>query len=1590
MDDVVPPADIFMPDLVNDDGFPVYCSERFGDFVEETGEEDAPRLIFDGGDDDFEWPEEGVEKVQRLALTRNSFMLYCGRTLAPDLIPEADGTCGKNDCENGGCDECAGVSCPACRTTASAPSTRIEILRRVFPALTQFHEDAISGVLRRHHGDIVAAADYIQGNLFQGLKLSMALSARSTTIAPPQLSENVRQQVQHLQETLQVAEDEAEYALRHNEYNAEQAAEYLLDELSTVRDLILSEKQKKQEMVKEAKRWNEQRREAILNAYTKSTNATLPDAESFPSLWNDRTRVMPPMIEVRGHRMIVAIEAHYCVLCVGPVPSRIGGLYYCQACGLCEGCIQTAFGNAPVVLRCPARANGGHLHHHPLKFTGIPSHCIICDMANLPVEANLCLSSPAIWSCSSCSMDFCPYCISHPVPDGFNRRLCSIVKTEEVHEAAATLEEPDELREYFSSMGVLRDENGGVAAVEQEFHLPLPPRSLTRQTTATAEREVARAWEGEVSQDVLVVLGTGTVGDEERVTVPQRTNRNTTRQAIPTPLTTAEGVLLGASQEALDNFQSDVSTVAAADVTYAEDLLRRAQAAPNNLTGEAIHNAIASGRLSIAGALLLSQAYAPTSSTADSAQHDENSSDDVTCWCGDIIDTKSSPDGAVGCLGGHAMHPSCAADLLLGGGRCPTCRQPLFYSRIAGSEIQVAAKFAKQEILRIHDEERQRVKTQLEELTKQGTKLSFNVGDIVLISPDNDFCRKAQLEDPIVGGWEEDMSRSCGREGVTTEIVSGEEGETVSVKVHTLGRHSYTQLIREFRCPTCSSLTEDYTGRHKCRYCNYCDRCCRRTLRACPHSTSDWFWSPSALTLVRRQGALSLAHETVFESEASAAVGRVERHILRLKCELIAVKKAREAVKAESERNIATLGLPKVGRGLSIGSNTAIVDMVASGVSAADWQRARHLLVMARQWGNSEEAKSRRAGLYSSVRSGDLDSVARLVRSYNVVRTVEALKWTDATSTSMEYIVAPYAQADLRAFPRFNSPKTGFSLGPLSRFRSKLEILDDNGLIWLHVFCPPIAERASMDVAPLTPSNAKIGARVRFKDGTPGVLTSVTRIDEGTQLHVTVGLRDGTNVSTSEIREIDYVFNGTPPPPPQGWLCSRPGGAGSRAIVSAAETKLRCFGCGDRMNSHEYESIRYDVAKGEKVQKGDTLLVAATLEAVVVESTEAGYVLCSFSATSTIKVDEGMKGYSEDCSVWYRPEDLVLPTSEARSVCDDDDTVSIGGKEMTRRELFLKCDRDDLLAKNMWNEAKRDGNAEDMIEAGRRFASCAKGHVLHARCLQGALVAGRCCPAPGCREPLWVPTVTRTRNDGNACCGSTPRNVQAQTEALQAASELPGHEAIVAVREAEGLEETNDLRQAGFDSLKMCPLCCSGPLFNGECSDMAAHHGQCSVNALRFGSENDCTPTGPFRVAASEIAARVAQMSANETVLDILPKCETHNALVIFNGCMVCGHLFTDTSWTDLPNWDSSAKALLELDKKTRHAARLLSEQVRTEAALLQFERDALWEASGEGVIDVNGEFGWGGSSLDNTIEPPPMPPPSMLLEVVVDQPGDY
>jgi len=1166
--------------------------------------------------------------------------------------------------------------------------------------------------------------------------------------------------------------------------------------------------------------------------------------------------------------------------------------------------------NAPVlgtkaVFRCPGRANGSHLHQHPLTFKQSPRH--ICH-----VKGNGCAPNYALWICDECDFYACQVCMSNPAPAGYNRKLGRIIpenQQQNQEQAMSRTMEDEELHKIFTS--------------------PIPLVDREAFDADAAEREAARIWDTS-NESLIVKLGGGTVGQNATNTSRENISEEETpvnfddedddvyssdndeeddrSRLLPTPLLASEGFLRSDAVNAFDLFRarSDASTTTAIDEVQVEDLLLRAEAADARLTRRSIHDAISEGRLGLAGILLLSQAYAPVPLSTKQQTGAESTANDAGyqyCWCGDIIDRRTAPDGAVGCLGGHAMHASCAADLLLGGGQCPTCRQPIFYSKVDGAEANAAIEFAKAEIKRVQRAERQKIKQNLEE---SGEDPSFEVGDVVLVLSDVETCKQAQLADPIYGGWEEDMSMGCGLAGRVIETTK--DVDRSAVRVRSMGHHVLRAIEDDehSKCPTCDySVPSRYTGEMVCRLCLNCVTCCRRTLGSCEQVSQEWTWNASVLTLMRRSGGVGLGHETVFKDKVSADRAKTERHILRLRGELVAVKKAREKVKEETEHLVAGLGQQRVTREFSQGSADALRRVADSGVSAADCQRARHLLLLARQWGDSKEAIEKRRSLYGCVQNGDSDSAGRIVRGYNARKFLETAMWADATRKNPEYVVEQFAQADLRAFPDIAAPRTGFTLESGSKFRCKSECLDKNGSLWLQVDSAPSSNWSS---------------------------------------------------------ESAHSFS-------RGWLCVRPGATGSRAMVSMADTELSCCACGDRLFSSAASLGLYKTAEGQKVAIGDRLLVAATLERVTVREVKDGYIICSFDAPTDFEPKDFIRssvcdaGGNEiasplDCSVFYAPNDLIFRDIETEGLDHESESWA-------RRELFIRCKGDQASARKMWKEAKQKEGRFNTEDFSLGFASCARGHPCHARCFQAALLAGQTCPADGCLEPLWVPSVTRVNNDDEDACHGETASARAEAAAPAAASELAGHDALVNERVASsGAATSEEWSGAGFRELKMCPLCCTGPIFNQDCDDMSAHHGDCAVAVLGRQEATHCLPNGRiFRVSASEIAARVTGISATKSVIDVLPRCDKHNCVVMFNGCTGCGHLFTDIHSHHMPDWDPTARATLEVNKKARNAVRLLTEQVRKEAAMLQFERDALKDAGGG---EVDGAKGWGGASIDD------------------------
>ena len=350
-----------------------------------------------------------------------------------------------------------------------------------------------------------------------------------------------------------------------------------------------------------------------------------------------------------------------CGMCASALPSETGGTYQCQTCHLCEGCVQ-----ARVVSRCPGLANGAHLHRHPLtRVYRRGEVCRVCDGAWA--------SGSTFWTCAACDFYACGVCMAQPPP--------------------AADPPPDSEDES--------DPGGDPGGIDEERDGDASPFSRPFDAEA-AERIVAARWPVEPPADEGVAgagAPAGGRGDGGRGQGRRGRGRPLARPSVAMRLP-------GEAMAALRLLKAERrgggrAVVAAADLTHAEDLLHRGAAVEDGLPVHALYRAVAAGRLEIAGTLLLSRHLAPGPRAVEqSGGGGGDAGDDAgeaCCCCGDAIDAATAPDGAVGCLNGHAMHAACAADLLLGGGGCPICRQPLYFPQVGAPEATAALELAKAE-----------------------------------------------------------------------------------------------------------------------------------------------------------------------------------------------------------------------------------------------------------------------------------------------------------------------------------------------------------------------------------------------------------------------------------------------------------------------------------------------------------------------------------------------------------------------------------------------------------------------------------------------------------------------------------------------------------------------------------------------------------------------------------------------------------------------------------------------------------------------------------------------------------------------------
>merc|ERR1719247_440956 len=225
---------------------------------------------------------------------------------------------------------------------------------------------------------------------------------------------------------------------------------------------------------------------------------------------------------------------------------------------------------------------------------------------------------------------------------------------------------------------------------------------------------------------------------------------------------------------------------------------------------------------------------------------ESSSSGSVLCpVCAEEIRGAGKRGGAVGCLNGHAIHAACAADLVLGGGVCPTCRDPLYFATVPSREVKAARIMAK-------DLSKEMDQSQIQNQTAEAYE--FHVGDVVRVHAEAKRCEEMQSL-PGIGGWHVDMEAACGTEGEVVEVV----------------------------VVASPDLSEDPTGSEAGRQL--------KLLEVCTDSLDTWRWHPELLTLVRARADLA-------DKERAAARESMEQ-LARLRAELATVKRARVVVGAE-------------------------------------------------------------------------------------------------------------------------------------------------------------------------------------------------------------------------------------------------------------------------------------------------------------------------------------------------------------------------------------------------------------------------------------------------------------------------------------------------------------------------------------------------------------------------------------------------------------------------------------------------------------------------------------------------------------------
>ena len=581
-------------------------------------------------------------------------LLYCGRNCRG-----ASSRCGPN----------SGRQCTSCEELQRSPSKRMEMLRLIFPTLT---EDIVVAALREKRGDTYDSAQHLIELNAPHVPLEQAfprlVTLGSNETAPLRVVD--AEQVTTIQTMMQYnAEDDmgrkvVESALRRQNHRdpaelVSAAIEYLFDTSEETLQQHVIDDASRQAAYDQEQAAKAVERKELLDGRDREIERvkqlTVPDAvlqlavKPFEAKPTSTTTDDYP----NGHCMVQYPTngddntTPFCRICACQPPNRLSGTSLCRTCGLCEGCL-----SSDIVFHCPTIGNGCHLHHHPLQRLHLASsrrgnRCNVRGAGCLDRVVH-----HGRYVCNTCDFNVCKNCISKGAPANYDRLQGKIIDPSQ-----APPQQHQNTHEDESD-----DESNSSSSNGSGFD--------------ASERAVAAQWEGMQIDDEepAFVLGTGQVA--MRAPTRNRQGSSSDEEVQRTAGITGRvdtKTLKPENSRALETFSNRISTVAC-DIHHVEHLLLQAQETTTGTTNAssnvqlAIREAVTAGKVGIAGTLLLANQYAPKS-LLQKRKSVSDADDRMVCFCGSVVDPDTAPDGAVGCLNGHGMHAGCAADHILGGGK---------------------------------------------------------------------------------------------------------------------------------------------------------------------------------------------------------------------------------------------------------------------------------------------------------------------------------------------------------------------------------------------------------------------------------------------------------------------------------------------------------------------------------------------------------------------------------------------------------------------------------------------------------------------------------------------------------------------------------------------------------------------------------------------------------------------------------------------------------------------------------------------------------------------------------------------------------